>query len=104
MVNVPPSKSLIIIFPFRAFSDNKNMFLDDDLWFAIYLYCEKKSNTKNIIEDFRNKTGENLSYKQNLNKDIDALHQIEHKSRKFINRRKIQKIEYIRYLIKKIVN
>ena len=22
---------------------NYNMFLDDDLWFAIYLYCEKKS-------------------------------------------------------------
>ena len=21
--------------------DNKQMFLDDDLWFAIYLYCEK---------------------------------------------------------------
>ena len=29
------------------------MFLDDDLWFAIYLYCEKKSYIKNIIHDFQ---------------------------------------------------
>ena len=53
--------------------NNKNMFLDDDLWLAIYIYCEKNTITKNIIEDFRIKTGENLSYKQNMNKDIDAL-------------------------------
>ena len=80
------------------------MFLDDDLWFAIYLYCEKKSYTKNLIEEFRSKTGEYLSYKQNVNKDIDALHQTEHKSKKFINRRKIQKIEYIKYKFRKIFN
>ena len=82
--------------------NNKNMFLDDDLWFAIYLYCEKKSYTKNIIEEFREKTGEFLSYKQNINKDIDALNQTEHRSNSFINRRKIQKIELIKYKIKKL--
>ncbi len=82
--------------------NSKNMFLDDDLWFAIYLYCEKYSKTKNIIEDFRAKTGEHLSYKQHINKDIDALHKTEHKSNIFLNRRKIQKIEFIKYKLKKL--
>ena len=92
----------IEIFYEKYVKNNKNMFLDDDLWFAIYLYCEKKSYTKNIIEEFREKTGEFLSYKQNINKDIDALHQTEHKVNSFINRRKIQKIELIKYKIKKL--
>tara|TARA_B100001057_G_C22159012_1_gene684891 strand:- start:121 stop:483 length:363 start_codon:yes stop_codon:yes gene_type:complete len=83
---------------------SRNMFLDDDLWLAIYLYCEKKSFTKNIINDFRNKTGKKLSYVQSINKDIDALHQNEHKSHRFINRRKIQKIEFIKYKLKKFLN
>ena len=78
------------------------MFLDDDLWFAIYLYCEKKSYTKNIIKDFKNKTGELISYKQSINKNIDALHQNEHKSGLLMNRRKIQKIEYIKFKFKKL--
>tara|TARA_Y100001970_G_scaffold293433_1_gene440167 strand:+ start:40 stop:789 length:750 start_codon:yes stop_codon:yes gene_type:complete len=84
--------------------NNKNMFLDDDLWFAIYLYCEKKTYIRNIIQEFRKRTGENLSYKQSVNKDIDALHQIEHKNKRFINRRKIQKIEYLKYIFKKKFN
>ena len=82
--------------------DNKNMFLDDDLWFAIYLYCEKNSQIKNLIDEFREKTGEYLSYTQHKNKDIDALHKKEHKPRALINRRKIQKIEFIKYKFKKI--
>ena len=80
------------------------MFLDDDLWFAIYLYCEKKSSIKNVIQDFKNQTGNSISYKQSINKDIDALHQIEHNSNKFLNRRKLQKIEFIKYKFKKIFN
>ncbi len=83
---------------------NYNMFLDDDLWFAIYLYCEKNSYIKNVISDFRNLTGENLSYTQNSNKNIDALNQNEHKSKLFINRRKIQKIEFIKYKIKRFLS
>lgn len=39
-----------------------------------------------------------------MNKDIDALHQIEHKSSKLLNRRKIQKIEFIKYKFKKFFN
>tara|TARA_B100000029_G_scaffold163315_2_gene159428 strand:- start:4203 stop:4934 length:732 start_codon:yes stop_codon:yes gene_type:complete len=92
----------IEIFYKKYVEKNKYMFLDDDLWFAIYLYCEKNSQTKNLIQDFKFKTGEELSYKQSINKDIDALHQIEHKSKFLINRRKIQKIEYIKYKLKKI--
>ena len=83
---------------------SRNMFLDDDLWLAIYIYCEKKSFTKNIINDFINKTGKKMSYTQSINKDIDALHQNEHKSQRFINRRKIQKIEFIKYKFKKFLN
>ena len=71
--------------------DNKQMFLDDDLWFAIYLYCEKKSYIENIIQNFQEITGQEVSYKQSINKDIDALHLNEHKSKIFLNRRKIQK-------------
>ena len=92
----------IEIFYEEYVKNNKNMFLDDDLWFAIYLYCEKKSYTKNIIKDFKNKTGEIISYKQNINKNIDALHQREHKSGLLMNRRKIQKIEYIKFKFKKL--
>ena len=92
----------IEIFYEKYVKNNKNMFLDDDLWFAIYLYCEKKSHTKNIIKDFKNKTGEIISYKQSINKNIDALHQREHKSGLLMNRRKIQKIEYIKFKFKKL--
>ena len=84
--------------------NSKNMFLDDDLWFAIYLYCEKKSSIENAIQDFKNITGNSISYTQSMNKDIDALHQIEHKSSKLLNRRKIQKIEFIKYKFKKFFN
>ncbi len=84
--------------------NSKNMFLDDDLWFAIYLYCEKKSSIENVIQDFKNITGNSISYTQSINKDIDALHQIEHKSSKLLNRRKIQKIEFIKYKFKKFFN
>ena len=83
--------------------NNKQMFLDDDLWFAIYLYCEKKSYIENIIQNFQEITGQEVSYKQSINKDIDALHLNEHKSKIFLNRRKIQKIEYIRYKFKKFL-
>ena len=92
----------IEIFYEKYVKNNKNLFLDDDLWFAIYLYCEKKSYTKNIIKDFKNKTGEIISYKQSINKNIDALHQKEHKSSLLMNRRKIQKIEYIKFKFKKL--
>ena len=85
-------------------SNNKNLFHDDDLWFALFLYLEKKSTIENLLDVFRKETNENIVYKATLNKDIDALHQTIHKSGVFFNRRKIQKIEYIKYRIKKILN
>ncbi len=81
---------------------NTNMFLDDDLWFAIYLYCEKKTYIQNLIDDFRKLTNLDIVYSQNVNKDIDALNLTVHKKKFFLNRRKIQKIEYLKYKIKKL--
>ena len=92
----------IEIFYDKYVKSNKNMFLDDDLWFAIYLYCEKKTYIKNLIEEFRKTTNLDIVYTQNLNKNIDALNLTVHKKKFFLNRRKIQKIEYLKYKIKKI--
>ena len=79
---------------------NKNMFYDDDLWFSIYLQLVKKTQIIKILDIFQRKTGKDVIYiNQNapdsLNKTIFGPH-------KLINRRKIQKVEYIKFLIKKI--
>jgi len=92
----------IEIFYRKYVEKNNKMFLDDDLWFAIYLYCEKKTYIKNLIEEFRKTTNLDIVYTQNLNKNIDALNLTVHKKKFFLNRRKIQKIEYLKYKIKKI--
>ncbi len=86
----------------RYVKNNNNLFLDDDLWISIYLYCEKKSEIKNLIENFRNETKHKIIYTQTLNKDIDALHKTKFSSKNLLSRRKIQKIEYIKYKLKKI--
>ena len=77
---------------------NKNLFLDDDLWISIYLQRIKNSNIKNLIDIFINKTGENIVYK--IHSKMDALSDKIHNPKKFINRRKIAKIEYIKFKIK----
>ena len=82
--------------------NNKNMFLDDDLWLAIYLHKEKKSSIKNLIYMYREKFGKHVVYSQNSNSKRDGLHLTAHKDGLFLNRRKIQKIEYIKYLIKSL--
>ena len=81
---------------------NKNMFLDDDLWLAIYLQKEKKSSIKNLIEEFRKEFNKKLIYEQNSNSKKDSLHLTVHKDGLFLNRRKIHKIEYMKYLLKSI--
>ena len=81
---------------------NKNMFLDDDLWLAIYLQKEKKSSIKNLIDEFRKEFNKKLIYKQNSNSKKDSLHLTVHKDGLFLNRRKIHKIEYMKYLLKSI--
>ena len=82
--------------------NNNNMFMDDDLWLAIYLQKEKKSVIKNLINIFREQTRKNIVYEQNINSKIDGLHLTIHKDGLLLNRRKIQKIEYIRYILKSI--
>lgn len=79
---------------------NKNMFLDDDLWLALYLQKEKKSIIKNLINVFREQVKKDIVYTQNINSKIDGLHLTIHKDGLFLNRRKIQKIEYIKYILK----
>lgn len=80
--------------------DNRNMFLDDDLWLAIYLQNEKKSVIKNLIHIFKNQVNKDVVYKHNSNSKIDGLYLTVHRDGIFLNRRKIQKIEYMRYIIK----
>lgn len=84
----------------RYVKKNKNMFLDDDLWLAIYLQKEKKSQIKNLINIFKKQVNKEIVYEQNNNSRIDGLHLTVHKDKLFINRRKIQKIEFIKYTIK----
>ena len=90
----------IEIFYKKYVKNNSNMFLDDDLWLAIYLQKEKKSSIKNLINIFKDQVNKDIIYEQNENSKIDGLHLTEHKDGFFLNRRKIQKIEYIKYLIK----
>ena len=78
------------------------MFHDDDLWLAIYLQKEKKSKIENLISTFFLKTNKNIVYKQNLNSEKNGLHLTIHKDGLFFNRRKIQKIEYLKYLIRNL--
>lgn len=80
--------------------NNKNMFFDDDLWLAIYLQKEKKSSIKNLIGELKKKFDKDLIYKQNKNSAKDSLHLTVHKDGIILNRRKIHKIELIKYLIK----
>ena len=77
---------------------NRNMFLDDDLWISIYLQLIKKTNIENLIETFKKETGKKLIY--DIHSTVDALSVNIHNPKKFLNRRKIAKIEYIKFLIK----
>ena len=104
---------IIDIFYEKYVRKNKNMFLDDDLWLAIYLQKIKKSKIENLIEKYRliaknedvplDNKSRKIVYSQHSNSKIDSLHLNEHKKRFFIyNRRKIQKIEYIKFIIKSL--
>ena len=90
----------IEIFYEKYVRNNKNMFLDDDLWLAIYLQKEKKSMIKNLNDFFYKKTNKKIVYTQNKNSTIGSLYLNEHKDGFFLNRRKIQKIEYLKYIFK----
>ena len=73
----------------------------------------KVSKIENLIEKFRlistdadvpiDSKGKKITYSQHSNSTIDSLHLNEHKKRFLIyNRRKIQKIEYIKFIIKSL--
>jgi hypothetical protein len=81
---------------------NKNMFLDDDLWISIYLQIIKDAKIKNLINIFREETNKKLVYEVHSN--VDALSDKIHSPKKFINRRKIAKFEYIKFRIKNYFN
>ena len=79
---------------------NRNMYYDDDLWFAIYLQLIKKTKIIKLLKVFQDKTGKDIVYiNQNAS---NSLSNTIHAPYKLINRRKIQKIEYIKFIIKKI--
>ena len=61
----------------------------------------KKTKIKNLINEFKRITNENLVYKQNINHDINALKQTVHSSKKFLNRRKIQKLNILNINLEK---
>mgnify|MGYP007000112712 CR=1 len=59
-----------------------------------------KSSIKNLINIFRDQVNKDIVYEQNTNSKIDGLHLTVHKDGFFLNRRKIQKIEYIKNILK----
>jgi len=78
--------------------NNKNFFLDDDLWISIYLQIIKKGKILNLIENFKEETNRELVYE--IHSNFDALSNNIHKPNKFFNRRKIAKFEYVKFMIK----
>ena len=64
----------IEIFYKKYVKNNSNMFLDDDLWLAIFLQKEKKSSIKNLINIFKDQVNKDIIYEQNENSKIDGLH------------------------------
>ena len=92
----------IKIFYNKFVKKNKNLFLDDDLWLSIFLQKIKKKKIINLIEKFRIKTGKLLVY--DIHTNIDALKENVYKHNRFMNRRKIAKIEYIKIRLKLLLN
>ena len=82
--------------------NNRNLFLDDDLWISIYLQKIKNAKIENLINKFKEETGKNIVYK--IHSSIDALSENIHNRKKFLNRRKIAKIEYLKFKIKNYFN
>ena len=86
----------------RYVKKNKNMFLDDDLWLSIYLQIIKKTKIENLIEMFNTETGKKLVYE--VHSSVDALSDKIHSPKKFLNRRKIAKIEILKFIMKNYFN
>ena len=74
---------------------NKNLFLDDDLWISLYLQFIEKNQIIDLSKKFKKLTNEELVYKKHS--DVDSLKDV--MAKKFLNRRKTAKIEYIKFKI-----
>ena len=81
---------------------NKNLRVDDDLWISIYLQKIMKSKIKNLINEFREKTKKEVVYE--VHTTMDSLVNNVHKRKVFWNRKKIAKIEIIKFNIKNYFN
>ena len=81
---------------------NRNLFLDDDLWLSLYLQKIKKTQIENLIDIFNKETKKKLVYE--IHSTVDALSEKIHNPNKFLNRRKIAKYEYLKFIIKNYFN
>lgn len=81
---------------------NRNLFLDDDLWLSLYLQKIKKTQIENLIDIFNKETKKKLVYE--IHSTVDALSDKIHNPNKFLNRRKIAKYEYLKFIIKNYFN
>jgi len=81
---------------------NKNLRVDDDLWISIYLQKIMKSKINTLISEFREKTKKNTVYE--VHTTTDSLLNNVHKRNVFWNRRKIAKMEIIKFKIRSYFN
>ena len=84
----------------RYVKKNKNLFLNDDLWISMYLQYIENNKICDLSETFKKITNSDLVYK--IHTDIDALK--DEATKKILNRRKIAKIEYLKFIIKNYFN
>ena len=92
--------SKIEIFYERYVKDNKNLFLNDDLWISMYLQFIENNKICDLSDIFKEITNKDLVYK--IHSDIDALKNVA--AKKILNRRKIAKIEYLKFRIRNYFN
>jgi hypothetical protein len=85
----------IDIFYKKYVLNNRNLFLNDDLWISLYLQFIKNNRIKDLSDEFKIKTNKKIVYK--IHSDIDSLKNV--LSEGFLNRRKIAKLEYCKFRI-----
>ena len=76
--------------------NNKNLFLHDDLWISIYLQYIEKKKIFDLSEIFTEITNKDLVYE--IHSNIDSLKDVA--ARRILNRRKVSKIEYLKFRVK----
>ena len=92
--------SKIEVFYERYVKNNKNLFLNDDLWISMYLQFIENNKICDLSNTFKEITNENLVYK--IHSEIDTLKDLA--AKKILNRRKIAKIEYLKFRIRNYFN